>query len=92
MPRPVRRKIADQVFIQLIEADVDIGFALVDEAKACRISDQAESSMRVLREAADILADIERRLEQLGESESWPFLPLVAELRREIAAVQSEEP
>jgi hypothetical protein len=90
--RPVRRKIADQVLIQLIEADVDIGFALVDEAKACRISGQAESTLLVLQNAADIVADIERRLQQLGEAESWPFFPLVAELRSEIAGVEKESP
>jgi len=30
----MRRKMADKVVIQRIEAGVDIGFALVDEAKA----------------------------------------------------------
>jgi hypothetical protein len=90
VPHPARRKVADQVLIQLIEADVDIGFALVDEAKACRISGQPEFSSRALQDAAAIVADIERRLQELGDSESGPFLPLVAELRNEIAAVERE--
>ena len=92
MPRPMRRKVADQVLIQLIEADVDIGFALLDEAKAYRLSGQSDFSSHALQQAKDIVVDIERRLQELGDSESVPFLPLVAELRNEIAAVQSETP
>jgi hypothetical protein len=92
VPRPIRRKVADQVLIQLIEADVDIGFALLDEAKAYRLSGQSDFSSHALQQAKDIVVDIERRLQELGDSESVPFLPLVAELRNEIAAVQSETP
>jgi hypothetical protein len=92
VPRPMRRKVADQVLIQLIEADVDIGFALLDEAKAYRLSGQSDFSSHALQQAKDIVVDIERRLQELGDSESVPFLPLVAELRNEIAAVKSETP
>ena len=92
MPRPIRRKVADQVLIQLIEADVDIGFALLDEAKAYRLSGQSDFSSHALQQAKDIVVDIERRLQELGDSESVPFLPLVAELRNEIAAVKPETP
>lgn len=91
MPQPARRTVSDQVLIQLIEADVDIGFALVDEAKACHLSKQLEFCSRALQEANEIVADIERRLLQLGGSESDPFLPLVAELRNEIAAMEREK-
>ena len=79
-----------QVLIQFIEADVDIGFGLVDEAKACRATGQVEFSVRALQEAAAIVADIERRLHELGDSESEPFLPLIAELRNQIAAVEQD--
>jgi len=92
VPRPMRRKVADQVLIQLIEADVDIGFALLDEAKAYRLSGQSDFSSHALQQAKDIVVDIERRLQELGDSESVPFLPLVAELRNEIAAVKPETP
>ena len=88
----MRRKVADQVLIQLIEADVDIGFALLDEAKAYRLSGQSDFSSHALQQAKDIVVDIERRLQELGDSESVPFLPLVAELRNEIAAVKPETP
>jgi hypothetical protein len=87
-----RRKISDQVLIQLIEADVDIGFALLDDAKASRLSGQPEFSSRALQEATNIVADIERRLQELGDSESGPFLPLVVELRNEIAAFEGKVP
>ena len=90
MAHPSRRNVADQVSIQLIEADVDIGFALVDEAKAYRASGQPEFSARALQDAAEILADIDRRLQRLGDSECRPFLPLITELRNEIATVERE--
>lgn len=90
VPQPKRRKVNDQVLINLIEADVDIGFGLIDDAKAHRISGQTEFSARALKEAAHILADIERRLGSLGESESVPFVGLISELRNQIAAEEQE--
>lgn len=90
VPQPKRRKVTDQVLIDLIEANVDIGFGLVDEAKAHRVSGQIDFSSRALKEAAHILADIERRLGSLAESESAPFVGLVTELRREIAAAEQD--
>lgn len=90
MPHPMGRKVADKIFVELIEADVEIGFALVDEAKAYRASGQPEFSWRALRDAEDIVADIERRLQRLGDSESGPFHPLVTELRNEIAALERD--
>jgi hypothetical protein len=92
VPDPTRRTADHQVLIQLIEADVDIGFGLVDDAKAYRIAGRSEFLARALLDASEIVADIERRLQQIGDSESAPFLPLLAELRSEIAAVDREEP
>lgn len=90
MPHPKQRKLADKVLIQLIEADVEIGFGLVDEAKAYRASGHPEFCSRVLQDAEDVVLDIQHRLLRLGESESIPFQPLVTELRNEIAAVDRE--
>ena len=90
MPHPMGRKVADKIFVELIEADVEIGFSLVDEAKAYRVSGQPEFSARALQEAENILPDIEHRLHQLGDSEAGPFRPLVSELRNEIATVKRE--
>ena len=86
-----RRKVVEQVLIQLIEADVDIGFGLVDEAHAYRLSGQLEFCLRALHDASEIVADIERRLAEQGDSKAWPFLPLLAELRSQIAAAQRDD-
>jgi hypothetical protein len=90
MPQPARRKASDQMMVQLIEADVDIGFGLVDEAKGYLVSGQAEFSSRALQNAQDVVADIERRLQQWGDSEAAPFFPLLAELRNQIAGAAEE--
>jgi hypothetical protein len=90
LPEPKRRKLRDKILIQLIEADVETGFALVDEAKSYRASGQAEFSSRALQDAENIVADIALRLHRLGDSECGPFHPLVTELRNEIAAVERE--
>ncbi len=86
----MERKLEDRILIELIEADVEIGFRLVDEARAYRASGQPEFSSRALQVAEDTVNDIERRLQQMGNSESWPFDPLLTELRDEIAAVERE--
>lgn len=87
---PNRRKLAKRILIQLIEADVEMGFGLVDEAKAFRASGQPEFSYRALQDAENILVDIDLRLRRLGDSESVPFRPLVSELRNEITAAERE--
>ncbi len=90
LAHPKLRPLADKILIQLIEADVEIGFGLVDEANAFRASGQSEFSSRALQDAGCVIADIEHRLERLGASESIPFQSLVTELRKEIAAAQEE--
>ena len=90
MSHPRRSNVADKIAIQLIEAGVEAGFALVDEARACRASGQPQFSLRVRQDAEEIIADIERRLQRLGDSESRPFHSLITELRNEIAALERE--
>jgi hypothetical protein len=87
---PMRRKVADRIRIQFLEADIESCFALVDEARAYRASGQGAFSARALREATEIVAEIERCLQRVGEAEAGPFFPLVVELRRDIAAVERE--
>ena len=82
----MRRKAADQVMLQLIEADVESGFGLVDEARAYRIQGNGAFSSRALKDAEEVVADIEQRLQKLGDGEAAAFLPLLAELRSQIAA------
>jgi hypothetical protein len=92
LPQPNGCKVADKIAIQFIEADVEIGFALVDEAKAYHVSGEPEFSERALHDAEDVVAGVERRLQGLSDSESWPFHPLVTELRKQIAALEREPP
>ncbi len=91
MAHPARRKIADQVLIQFIEADVDIGFGLVDEARAYLHNGQPAYSSRALQNAESVVVEIEQRLRELGDSAALPFQPLLAELRSQIASVCREE-
>jgi len=92
LPHFLRRTVAEKVRIEFIEADVDIGFSLVDEAKACRAAGQPQFSSSALQQAAEILAKIELRIQQLGATEAAPFALLIAALRDEIAAVERETP
>lgn len=86
----MRRKAADQLVIQHIEADVESGFGLIDEARAYRASNRSEFSCRALQQASEIASEIERRVQQLGEP-GLPFLCLLLELRHEIAAAEEEQ-
>jgi hypothetical protein len=88
MSHPMRRSVAEKNAVQLIEADVEAGFALVDEARAFSASGQSHFTSRIRQDAEEIVADVERRLEKLGDSESRPFQPLIAHLRNEIAALE----
>ena len=90
MSHPMRRDVADKIAVQLIEADVEAGFALVDQARAYRAWGQPQFSSRVRQDAEEIVADIERRLKRLCDSESRPFQALVNELRNEIAVLERE--
>ena len=90
MSQPFRRKVSEQVLIQLIEADVESGFGLVDDAKEHRVRGNGQFSARALQEAEAVVADIEQRLAKLGETEAGPFRPLVAELREQITAAGRE--
>jgi hypothetical protein len=90
VPHPRGRTVAEQVHIQLIEAAVDTGFGLIDDAKDYLASGEPELSSRALKEAGETVTYIEGRLHQLGENESRPFLLLVAELRNEIAEAERE--
>jgi hypothetical protein len=87
----MRRKVSEQVLVQLIEADVESGFGLVDEAKVHRIQGNNAFSARALEEAEAVVADIERRLAQMGDSNAAPFHLLVAELRNAILAEKRNE-
>jgi hypothetical protein len=65
--------------IELVEADFEIGFSLLDLAR--EIPAQAP---RLIADAESVYQDILARLKSLPDSESESFVPLVTELRREI--------
>jgi hypothetical protein len=75
---------AQRVRIELVEADVEQGFGLVDLAEATFLAGDSAGSARILEEADRVVADIEARLLKLGALQSGPFIPLLSELRREI--------
>jgi hypothetical protein len=68
-----------RVRIELIEADLEIGFTLVDLALG-----SPEDSTRLLFDAAQVYDDILLRLKRLEPAEECSFRPLVVELRRAI--------
>ena len=80
---------SERVVTGLIEADVEIAFSLVDLAEECLGEHDLECAGRVLHDADEVLLDIERRLDVIGREKSWPFDPLLGEVRRAIALARS---
>jgi hypothetical protein len=73
-----------RIMTELVEADFEIGFNLVDLAE--ETPDQAP---RLLADAENVFADILARLKGLSSSEGESFVPLVTELRRAIDLASS---
>jgi hypothetical protein len=65
--------------VRFLEADVEIGFSLVDLAR-----ENPSSARRILDDARVVLDDIDQRLSRFSDADRAPFGPLVAELRREV--------
>jgi hypothetical protein len=61
----------------LVEADLDIGFCLVDLAES-----YPADLARLLANAEGVYAEVLARLNRLQPAERGSFQPLVAELRR----------
>jgi len=74
--------------IQFVEADVEIGFNLVDMAERELSQGDAPLACRVLQDAEEVFRDIECRLGRAGARERESFRPLVGELRRQIDLVR----
>jgi hypothetical protein len=88
MSQPYKRTIANHVLIELIEADVDTGFSLIDVAHGESCRGNLAFSAQALEQAEAMITDISHRLAQLGPEESAPFQPLIEELRREIESAR----
>ena len=84
MSHPVGAALRHRIELEFVEADVEIGFSLVDMAERELGSGNPAFASRALHEAEEVFNDIRRRLECVGDREREPFGPLVEELRREI--------
>lgn len=84
MSHPLGSPMRDRIEVAFVEADVEIGFNLVDMAQGEHGRGNSLIADRVLEDAEDVFHDIELRLDRLGGSERGHFAALVGELRREI--------
>ena len=79
----------NRVEVQFVEADVEIGFNLVDLAGQEFDSGHSSTGSRVLHDADAVLDDIERRLSRLDHADRESFGPLIEELRRQVTVAKS---
>jgi hypothetical protein len=73
----MRCKLAYKILVQLIEADVEIGFALVDEAKAYRAWGRPDCSSRVLQVAEERRTTLNVASNDWATANLGPFVPLL---------------
>lgn len=73
-----------RIRVEIIEADVQSVFGLIDAAHAAALLGDTRSAQQVLASAEQVYDDIEQRLVKLQDLERAPFLALVAEVRREL--------
>ena len=78
----------DRIEVGFVEADVEIGFSLVDIAHAQFESGDTVVAARVLEDCEDVFRDIQLRLSRMGASEQGHFAALLGELRREVDGLQ----
>jgi hypothetical protein len=81
---------SDRIRVDLIEADVDSAFGLIDDAREEFQEGNVAFMRRALEEVARVLADIESRLSQLDAKDSAPFGLLLEELRKSYQAATDE--
>jgi hypothetical protein len=90
MTNAPNRRASERVLIELIEADVDMAFGLVDDAREEFQEGNMEFAHAALNDAERVLTDIEARLANLDTRHSAPFGPLVEELRKAVRAAHAE--
>jgi hypothetical protein len=84
MSRPGMNPLRDRIATELVEADVEMAFNLVDMAEAESGAGDPALASHVIESAEQVLGDIEQRLARLEADARLPFTALVSELRREI--------
>jgi len=83
-----RASLKDRIERELIEADIEMGFRLVDTAEAVVTDADVAFALHAADSAEEVCRDIEQRLSRLNESAREPFVPLLEELRREIESAR----
>lgn len=83
------QRASERIPRELIEADFEIAFNLIDLGQAETQESDGAWAARAVRDAEEVLLDIERRLAILGTVERQPFDPLFGELKRQIALAKS---
>ena len=89
MSRPNYQRRSDRFLTELIEADFEIAFNLVDMAEEQFHEGDRAIASRALHDADEVWLDIQRRLYAMGREKGQPFDPLVGELNRAIALAKS---
>jgi hypothetical protein len=81
---------SDRIRIEMIEADIDVRFSLVDDAREEFPPGNVEFAHAALDDANRVVEDIEERLAKLGAERSALFRPVVDELRKAIREAQAQ--
>jgi hypothetical protein len=81
-------KLQNRIRAELIEADVESAFELLDSARAATMRGDAALASRTIDSVDAVLADIDARIARLEGIESAPFGPLIGELRRELDSIR----
>jgi hypothetical protein len=76
--------------VELIEADVDMAFGLVDDALEEFRDGNIDYARAALKDAEKVVKDIETRLSAISSTDGVPFGSLVGELRKSIRAAEAE--
>ncbi len=84
-----RIRVAERITRELIEADFEIVFNLIDLSQAELERGDRPAASSVLQDAEDVFRDIERRLTLIGDEKSQPFSSLIGELKRQKALAKS---
>jgi hypothetical protein len=79
MPCPYGSTAGRRIPVELVEADFEIGFSLIDLAHS-----HPRNASRILADAEAVYQDILARVRRLGAPESGSFQPLIGEFRRAI--------
>jgi hypothetical protein len=73
MRKEPNHRASDRVRVELIEADVDIGFGLVDDALEEFHDGNVQFARAALDDAEKVLADIQSRLASVDDARRAPF-------------------